>query len=205
MKKGLVVASLFALLMVLAAAPVFAGGYPCGTCAPRVAPAPVNLQLVMPAPPAKKCGPKRVCEQKKVTCYKCVLEPETVKVPYKVATPIKKVIEYTCWVPVKEKVRVDSYELGCAVWPDPQEKPVCVPDPCNPRKSLTCMKPVMKKKVVENWQPSSYWKWITCMKPVKCKRVCTVWEYRTEYQEYTRNAKKKIEVPCPPKPCAPVK
>jgi hypothetical protein len=203
MKKGLVLASLFAMLMVLAAAPVFAGGYVYPGCAPKCkpAPAPVNLQLVMPPAPVKKCVPEPCCKDKKVTCYKVGLEPVTVTDTIRTAIPVQKVIEYTCWVPVKEKVKVTDYEMGCAVVPTMGSELIARPDACKPYKSLTCSKPVKGSKVVEDWRPYTYWKWVKCLKPVKCKRVCTVWQYGTEEVKTTYHKKVKQEVPCPP--CAP--
>ena len=203
MKKGLVLASLFAMLMVLAAAPVFAGGYVYPGCAPKVeCPAqPVNLQLVMPPAPVKKCGPDLGCKEKKVTCYKVDLKPVTVTDTIRTATPIKKVIEYTCWVPVKEKVKVTEYEKSCAVIPTMGSEMIAKADPCG--KSLTCEVPQKGTKVVEDWVPVTYWKWVKCLKPVKCSRVTTVWQYGTENVSTTYHEKVKVEVPCPPKcnPC----
>jgi hypothetical protein len=210
MKKGLVLAALFALLMVLAAPPVFAGGYVYPGCGPKkCAPAhPVNLQLVMPTVKPHKCGPKSCCKEKTVTCYKCDIEKVVVPHKIRTATPVKKVIEYTCWVPVKEKVKVKCITLDRehpgVIVPDYKEKPVARPDPCKPCKTLTCTKTVEKEKVVPNYGVTYYWKWVKCLKPVKCKRVCTVWEYG--WEDDTREYYKKVkrEVPCPPcqpKPC----
>lgn len=204
MKKGLVLASLFAMLMVLAAAPVFAGGYVYPGCGPKVVapPQPVNLQLVMPPAPVKKaCNP---CKDKTVTCYKVQLEPVPVTETIRTATPIKKVIEYTCWVPVKEKVKVTEFEKSCAVIPTMGTRTMAKPDPCYPKKTLTCDVPQKGTKVVEDWVPVTYWKWVKCLKPVKCKRVTTVWQYGTETITTSYNKKVKVEVPCPPQ-CNPCK
>ena len=198
MKKSLVLASLFTVLMVLTAAPVFAGGYVYPGCAPEVKypPQPINLQLVMPQP--KKCAPIPSCGEKKESCFKVQLKPVNVTEQIKTATPIEKVIEYTCWVPVKEKVKVTTMEKGCRTIPIMKQKPMAFPDPCNPGKSMTCMRPVRDVECVVDWVPVTCWKYVKCLKPVKCKKVTTVWQYGVEDVVHTYHKKQKVAVPCPP-------
>lgn len=200
MKRGLILTSILGLFLVMTAGSVLAGGYAYQPCEPEYPPVPskpVQVQLIMPKTVAPTCYPKARCEEQKVTCYKTELEPVRVPQKIKVAVPLKKVVEYTCWMPVREKVQVTDYEKAGKVVPVVREKPMAMIDPNHPSDTLTCMKPVQDTEVVEDWKPVTEWQWLVCMKPVKCKKVCTVWrvEEKTVYQTY--NKKKKVEVPCP--------